>query len=269
MLLLLLSNSYDIILNVSITDRDDPVVVLSSFPIFETYCEPNTVEGHLNVSTVPADNSVKSVVNKETKKLVSYKAPVKSSVNFEYITNDKQRRYAEAYYRAVLAEQEQFGIPASITLTQGMLESAYGESRLATDCNNHFGIKYYGMSRIPNGLRKYVLGSKIFHDDCKHDHFWSHSNKNDHVVVKTGPDDVKLLCPDPDRFVKYTSVWASFRHHSYILQKQRYLKYEPKNYNEWAWALKYDKGGYATNPKYHLQLIGMIKKLKLYKLDQS
>jgi uncharacterized FlgJ-related protein len=203
---------------------------------------------------------------KLVKKVSRKEAPIYS---FSHIKNEKQRKYVEKYYKIALQEQEKFGIPASITISQGMIESAYGNSRLTNNGHNHFGIKYYGIDKIPEGLKKHVVGYSVYHDDCKHKHYWAQTNTKELTVVQTGTDGMKMLCPKPDRFVKYDSPWASFRHHSYILMKQRYTKYKPKTYNEWAWALKWDKGGYATKKTYHKELIGMIKKLKLYKLDVS
>lgn len=172
--------------------------------------------------------------------------------------------YVSRFYTVAKAEEKKFGIPASITLAQGMLETDRGSSYLATEANNHFGVKYYNLSTIPEILRDYVDGYVLRHDDCKKKHYWSSHQHKEHTTVTRSASKF-LLCPAPDKFVKYKSAWASYRHHSYIATKKRYTKYNPKKYNDWAYALK--KGGYATSPTYHTDLIRNISKYKLQELD--
>ena len=127
----------------------------------------------------------------------------------------------------------EFGIPASITLAQGILESGNGESRLAIEANNHFGIK------------------------C-------HTNWDGETIF--ADDDEKNEC-----FRKYSTVEESFRDHSLFLSKRdRYqflFNYKKTNYRKWARGLK--EAGYATNPKYASSLIKIIKNNNLSKYDIS
>ncbi len=123
------------------------------------------------------------------------------------------------------------GIPASIKLAQGMLESNYGNSTLATEANNHFGIKCHSDWK----------GRRIYHDD-----------------------DRKNEC-----FRKYDNPIESFHDHSeFITKSRRYnflFDYETTDYKAWAKGLK--KAGYATSPTYARKLIEMIERYKLYNYD--
>lgn len=131
----------------------------------------------------------------------------------------------------VLESQEKYGIPASVKMAQGLLESGAGNSRLATQAHNHFGIK----------CKSSWTGQKIYHDD-----------------------DEKGEC-----FRKYDSDEESFIDHSEFLDGQpRYqslFALSPTDYKGWAYGLK--AAGYATNPKYPEILIGLIEKYELYTLD--
>lgn len=144
----------------------------------------------------------------------------------------KQLDYVQRFEKVARAEMQKYGIPASITLAQGILESGSGESRLATQNNNHFGIK-------------------CFKKTCKKGHC---SNfEDDH---------------HKDFFVKYESVWYSYRAHSELLNNKRYrgLKQHGKNYREWALGL--EELGYATSRQYAEKLIRLIENLELYRYDQ-
>lgn len=137
--------------------------------------------------------------------------------------------YIEKYKDDAIHEMKRTGVPASITLAQGLLESGNGNSTLATEANNHFGIKCH------NGW----TGATYLKDDDK---------KND--------------C-----FRKYRNARESFEDHSDFLKNgKRYaflFEYDRDNYKAWAHGLK--KAGYATNPKYPELLITMIER---YQLDQ-
>jgi hypothetical protein len=124
----------------------------------------------------------------------------------------------------------QYGIPASITLAQGLLESNAGRSRLATQANNHFGIK--------------VGGS------------W------------TGPYIVQSDDRPDDRFRKYKSVRDSYIDHSKFLQQKRYqglYRLSKTDYKGWARGLK--AAGYATSPTYAEALIRVIEMYSLNQFD--
>jgi LysM repeat protein len=147
-----------------------------------------------------------------------------------------QRYTAEEYIAlwkpVALEKMQQHGIPASITLAQGLLESGNGNSELAREGNNHFGIKC-----TPDWT-----GGKVYHDDDKKD----------------------------DCFRKYKSAEQSFEDHSNFLQRKRYAAlFELKltDYKGWARGLK--KAGYATDPNYPDKLITLIEKYGLNKLDEG
>ena len=155
------------------------------------------------------------------------------SVLSVYADKDPNRVYIEKYKKMAIEQMDEYGIPASITMAQALLESDCGRSRLAVKANNHFGIK----------CKSYWTGEKIYHDD-----------------------DEKGEC-----FRKYLSVQASYDDHSIFLDSSpRYdflFELDPKDYVGWAKGLK--KAGYATNPQYAERLINLIEKYELYKLDEK
>lgn len=149
---------------------------------------------------------------------------------------DGDRLTAEAYierWKAVaVRKMKEYGIPASITLAQGLLESGNGNSKLACEANNHFGIKC-----TPDWT-----GGKSYHDDDK---------KND--------------C-----FRKYRDAAQSYEDHAKFLQKPRYaalFELKPTDYEGWAKGLK--KAGYATDPAYPQKLIALIERYRLHELDRG
>ncbi len=141
--------------------------------------------------------------------------------------------YIARYKEDAIKEMYQYGIPASITLAQGMLESGNGNSALSVYANNHFGIKCHKDWTGPT----YILD-----------------------------DDEKNEC-----FRKYQDVLGSYADHSLFLRnRDRYafLFELPKtDYKGWAKGLK--EAGYATHPKYADQLIDLIELYKLYDLDKE
>ena len=142
-----------------------------------------------------------------------------------------QTRYVEKYSLLAVDEMYRSGVPASITLAQGLLESRYGLSELATTGNNHFGIKCHNDWQ----------GGKVYHDD-----------------------DRKGEC-----FRKYDSPEQSFRDHSDFLRYRDRYKFlfdlEVNDYKGWAYGLK--KAGYATDPAYPAKLIKLIEDYRLYMYD--
>lgn len=139
--------------------------------------------------------------------------------------------YIARFRDYAVIEMHRSGVPASITMAQGILESSNGNSRLAREGNNHFGIK------------------------CKSD--W------------TGPtifadDDAPNEC-----FRAYPSALESYMDHSHFLKSnwryQALFELERTDYKGWAEGLR--KAGYATNPKYAEILINLIERYKLYELD--
>ena len=144
----------------------------------------------------------------------------------------KQLAYVRQYHELAEHEMEKKGIPVSITLAQGLLESNIGESRLARENNNHFGIKCFSKS-------------------CRKGHC---TNFND--------DHHK------DFFRKFTSVEESYAAHSKVLEKSRYsslFRLKTTDYKGWARGLR--KAGYATDPRYADKLIRIIEDLELYQYD--
>jgi len=152
-----------------------------------------------------------------------------------YGQNEKAKRaaYINRYAPVAIAEMKRTGIPASITLAQGMLESDCGYSSLAREGNNHFGIKCHNTWK----------GDAMYHDDDK---------KNE--------------C-----FRKYATAEESFRDHSdFIAGTKRYaelFELNPYDYKGWAKGLK--KCGYATHPQYAEMLIRLIEEEKLYEFDRG
>ena len=138
--------------------------------------------------------------------------------------------YIQKYSSIAQEEMRKYGIPASITLAQGILESGSGKSKLATEANNHFGIKCHDTW---NGATMYL------------------------------DDDAPNEC-----FRKYKSVEQSFEDHSLFLKKPRYQELfglEITDYKGWAQGLK--KCGYATSPTYAKSLIDLIEKYDLTQFD--
>jgi len=140
--------------------------------------------------------------------------------------------YIEAYKGLAISEMKRTGIPASITLAQGMIESGMGKGSLALEANNHFGIKCHDTWDGPT----------VRHDD-----------------------DRRNEC-----FRKYKSAAESFRDHSDFLKRTpRYsflFDLSTADYKGWARGLK--KAGYATNPDYANMVIDKIEKYGLYKYDK-
>ncbi|TLF47140.1 LysM peptidoglycan-binding domain-containing protein [Maribacter aurantiacus] len=149
-------------------------------------------------------------------------------VKFRIETIDE---YIATFSEIAQLEMKAYGIPASITLAQGLLESGYGKGELAMKTNNHFGIKCH------TGWQ----GDYDFHDD-----------------------DAKGEC-----FRKYNHPMYSFRDHSiFLTTRSRYaflFDYKVTDYRKWAHGLR--KAGYATDKRYPQKLIYLIEKHQLYKYD--
>lgn len=129
-------------------------------------------------------------------------------------------------------EMRMHGVPASITLAQGILESGSGKGRLSIEANNHFGIKCHGWE-----------GEKIYHDDDK----------------------------DQECFRKYKNAKYSFRDHSLFLKdRSRYaqlFQLKQDDYKGWAKGLR--AAGYATDRKYPAKLISLIERYQLHRFDSQ
>ncbi|MDR1654115.1 MAG: glucosaminidase domain-containing protein [Prevotellaceae bacterium] len=140
--------------------------------------------------------------------------------------------YIEKFHGIAEVQQREHGIPASITLAQGLLESGAGLSRLAVEAHNHFGIKCHGWQ-----------GAGVYKDD-----------------------DLKNEC-----FRKYKTATDSYKDHSaFLVNGKRYASLftlNPTDYEQWAHGLK--KAGYATDPTYAYKLISIIEDYELHRFDRK
>ena len=140
--------------------------------------------------------------------------------------------YIDLYKGTAQQEMKLFGIPASISLAQGILESGSGQGRLSVEANNHFGIKCHEWT-----------GAKIYHDDDK-----------------------KQEC-----FRKYVDAKYSYRDHSlFLTERSRYSKLfdlKQEDYKGWAKGLR--SAGYATDRKYPQKLIDLIERYNLHEYDKA
>ncbi|MEL6638783.1 MAG: glucosaminidase domain-containing protein [Bacteroidota bacterium] len=142
-------------------------------------------------------------------------------------------RYVQRFAPVAKAEMNKYGIPASITLAQGLLESNVGESRLTKANHNHFGIK-------------------CFSRKCRKGHC---SNFTDDT--------------HKDFFRIYQSSWESYRAHSIFLQGKRYAPLKDLGTTDYAaWARGLRKAGYATDKRYAEKLIQIIEALELHQYDE-
>jgi len=157
----------------------------------------------------------------------------KTPSNARLRKREKQAAYVKRFYKVAQTEMKKYGIPASITLAQGLIESNAGESRLSRKNNNHFGMKCFS--------------KKCGKGHCSN--FTDDSHK--------------------DFFRKYKTSWDSYRAHSILLKNKRYrplFKLDKKDYKSWAHGLK--KAGYATDRLYAKKLITLIEDLKLDQFDE-
>jgi flagellum-specific peptidoglycan hydrolase FlgJ len=152
---------------------------------------------------------------------------------FERFPISDTQDYIETFAEIAQYEMRAYGIPASITLAQGILESGSGRGELTLKTNNHFGIKCHA------GWQ----GEFDFHDD-----------------------DAKGEC-----FRKYNHPMYSFRDHSIFLStRSRYaflFNYKRDDYKKWAHGLR--QAGYATDRKYPQKLIALIERYDLHKYDEE
>jgi hypothetical protein len=141
--------------------------------------------------------------------------------------------YVGRFAPVAVAEMRKYGIPASITLAQGLLESNAGDSKLARKSNNHFGIKCFS--------KKCGKGHCVNFTDDSHKDF----------------------------FIRYANIWGSYRAHSELLRgKASYrnlFDLGPGDYRGWARGLA--AAGYATDKRYGDKLIALIQQLDLHRFD--
>ncbi len=185
----------------------------------------------------PSERGPKVVVEKKTadpfKKEDDNLYPLpEDSGDFQRFEISSISEYIDEFAEIAQYEMKAFGIPASITLAQGLLESGFGKGELALKTNNHFGIKCH------TGWE----GDFDYHDD-----------------------DEKGEC-----FRKYNHPMYSYRDHSYFLTtRSRYaflFDFRPTDYKKWARGLS--KAGYATDKRYPQKLIAIIERHGLDKYDR-
>lgn len=203
-----------------------PKVTTKKQPVAQTKTKTTTAKKPVvtNSSTKSATSESKSKTDSEvtlvaTSNIKTYAEEIQIYVdNFKEIAQNNMRAH---------------GIPASITLAQGILESGAGKGKLAQSANNHFGIKCH------TGW----TGESVKHDD-----------------------DAAQEC-----FRKYQHPSESYRDHSlFLTTRTRYsnlFKLDKGDYEAWAKGLK--SAGYATDVKYPDKLIGLIERFELYKYDNE
>ena len=159
-------------------------------------------------------------------------------LKFEKIPGKRMAAFTERFLNTAIVESYKYNIPIAISLAQGIVESACGESELSIRANNFFGIKCRERCKTCSGKKWQIVGNCInAHDDSKHDLFRMHA-----------------------------TAWESWRTHSTLLVSNRYkhlTKLHITDYKTWAHGLR--AAGYATNPQYGPVLIRYIKD---YNLDQ-
>ena len=158
----------------------------------------------------------------------------KPSLAVEFMDGVGCEEFLEHYSELAMEQQRQYGIPASVTLSQMAYESGWGKSDLARKGKNFFGIK---------ANRKWLAAGKPYsvHDDDK----------------------------KGEKFCNYTTVKESVEHNSRLLMSDRYKdcrRCKPTDYHGWLVALK--KGGYATAKNYVPLCEKIIRRYKLYRYDE-
>lgn len=182
-----------------------------------------TVQTKKRTTTTKATNP--KIAERETETMISTsKTTVYTDVVFAYVNDFKE---------IAKGNMKNYGIPASIILAQGILESGAGRGDLARKSNNHFGIKCHA------GWE----GEKVYHDD-----------------------DTAQEC-----FRKYKDPAESYKDHAlFLTSRSRYsslFQLEKDDYEAWAKGLR--KAGYATDPRYPEKLISYIEKYNLHQYDSE
>uniref|UniRef100_UPI004048F2F3 glucosaminidase domain-containing protein n=1 Tax=Flavobacterium sp. TaxID=239 RepID=UPI004048F2F3 len=193
-----------------------------------THTKSNTTKPKPVVKTTPKKQSTTPA--KPSTQPVQESLEATSNIS---TTTDVVLGYIQEYQEVAKYNMKTYGVPASITLAQGILESGAGNGKLSKIANNHFGIKCH----------KEWDGPSVRHDD-----------------------DAAQEC-----FRKYEHPSESYRDHSlFLTSRSRYnsLFDLPKNdYKAWAKGLR--KAGYATDPKYPDKLISLIERYELFKIDSE
>ena len=196
--------------------------------------QPKPIPKKVTIVTNKTEPAVAISPKKETQlPTISNDSQVLEATSKVKVTNAMVLEYIAKYKEIAKNNMVQFGIPASITLAQALLESGSGVGSLCLQANNHFGIK----------CRTDWTGPSVKYDD-----------------------DALQEC-----FRKYADPKDSFKDHStFLLSKPWYsklFKLDIKDYKSWAKGLK--AAGYATDPNYPQKLINLIEKNKLYEIDNE
>jgi len=196
------------------------------------------VETSLEVNDKPKGKSL--IFNRETtkarrnsgSKVIPAPKNDAAPVGVQQMSQNQADRYISRYSKIAVQEMDKYGIPASISLAQGLVESRFGTSKLAVRNNNHFGMK-------------------CFSKNCRNGHCSNHLD--DH---------------HKDFFRIFKNPWESWRAHSQMLANGRYsaLKKYGRNYRQWAQGL--ERLGYATDRSYSEKLIGVIERYDLHRFDR-
>ncbi len=204
---------------------------------FDTALDLDDHNGDGVIALLPARNikSIKSVKDNNEANLFNtvsvFTNPQKADPSVLKTKQEKCWDYVTRFINIAKSERKKFGIPVSITLAQGLLESDAGQSRLTQKANNHFGIKTF-------------------------------SKNVRHVVMK---DDTPK-----DKFKVYNSAWESFRDHSLLLMRDHYKPLQFLSKTDYVgWANGLEKAGYATDKQYAENLIKIIENLQLYRFDEA
>ena len=214
----------------------------SSRPVVRTTTKPKVTtkkQPVIQTKTTTKTTTKPVVVTSPTKSETTESKP-KSDSEVSLVATSNVKTYAEEiqiyvdnFKEIAQNNMRAHGIPASITLAQGILESGAGKGKLALSANNHFGIKCH----------KEWNGESVKHDD-----------------------DAAQEC-----FRKYEHPSESYRDHSlFLTSRPRYsnlFKLDKGDYESWAKGLK--SAGYATDVKYPDKLIGLIERFELYKYDNE
>jgi flagellum-specific peptidoglycan hydrolase FlgJ len=184
---------------------------------------------------VSCNSSKKAVTS--SKNNTSYskknKTEIIQSTSKTVTTNEVVHQYIARYKEVAMSNMKQYGIPASIILAQGILESGAGRGTLAVNSNNHFGIKCHSD----------WAGESVYHDD-----------------------DSPQEC-----FRKYDNPEGSYKDHAlFLTNKKRYaalFSLRKGDYEAWAKGLR--AAGYATDPQYPTKLISYIERYQLHQYDNK
>lgn len=159
-----------------------------------------------------------------------------------YVLSDQgQQAFIDSIAPYAIKAQQEYGVPASITIAQAILESGWGKSKLTKEANNYFGIKTSKAWKGPT----YTINTGEYDKD------------GNYYIEKSA------------KFRKYGAKGDSFLDHSrFLLDNSRYDSlFDSDQYQLWAYGLQ--KAGYSTSPKYAVTLIGLINKYDLSQYDKK